>query len=58
MFTEVPAVPRSSVDLDPPYDSEMDDSQSDNALLKIRGKFRLIPSSSDRSKRSVVILVT
>ncbi|XP_032787845.1 lachesin isoform X1 [Daphnia magna] len=35
---EVPAVPRSSVDLDPPYDSEMDDSQSDNALLKIRDK--------------------
>ena len=38
MFVEVPAVPRSSVDMEPPYDTEMEDSQSDNLLLKVRGK--------------------
>ncbi|KAI9555418.1 hypothetical protein GHT06_017933 [Daphnia sinensis] len=56
---QVPAVPRAPVDLDPPYDSEMDDSQSDNALLKICGNqhtplFRpssLRPSSARPSSR-------
>lgn len=32
-------MPRSSVDTEPPYDTEMEDSQSDNVLLKIRGKY-------------------
>lgn len=38
IITEVPAVSRSSVDVESPYDSEMEDTQSDNVLLKSRGK--------------------
>lgn len=53
MFLEVPAVPRSSVDMEPPYDTEMEDSQSDNLLLKIRGKcvLDLSPSSHNIEKK-------
>ncbi len=54
LFTEVPAVPRSSVDTDPPYDTEMEDSQSDNVLLKIRGKLNIIFPKSILAGRLVI----
>lgn len=57
LCVEVPAVPRSSVDTEPPYDTEMEDSQSDNVLLKIRGKFFLVrfrPFSSLFASRHVI----
>lgn len=39
-LTEVPAS-RNNADVQNPYDSEMDDSQSDNVLLKSRGMYKL-----------------
>ena len=42
--TEVPAVSRSPVDVESPYDSEMEETQSDNVLLKSRGKHSIFKS--------------
>lgn len=60
-FAEVPAAARGPVDvIESPYDSEMEDSQSDNVLLKIRGSYYLLLNSTviERSiiKARLVIL--
>ncbi|XP_046645044.1 lachesin-like isoform X1 [Daphnia pulicaria] len=55
---EVPAVPRSSVDTEPPYDTEMEDSQSDNVLLKIRERNKHPSTSNGQEAGSVSIKAT
>ncbi|EFX89759.1 hypothetical protein DAPPUDRAFT_94708, partial [Daphnia pulex] len=54
----VPAVPRSSVDTEPPYDTEMEDSQSDNVLLKIRERNKHPSTSNGQEAGSVSIKAT
>nr|CAH0111447.1 unnamed protein product [Daphnia galeata] len=50
---EVPAVPRSSVDMEPPYDTEMEDSQSDNLLLKVRERNKHLSAGNGQEAGSV-----